>query len=463
MNKNWITQQLLQLIDGVLVCLAFWITSATRNPIRELLGMSSIDGEPIAELGIIFLIAIPLIPLILEARGFYRHLYSFKKSLKSAIAGSTLAFFILFALLIAIRSPVQSRYFLLGLPPVLLTLLMIRSQLIILYHKNIAINDARKTSVQLIGQENEITEFLSDLTEEEKNSWDIQESIDLDTVHVSDLVDLIQERSVALVIILASNTEFRRVSSTVELCEAMGIETMLASNFLRTKTFTPEIEQIGGKTMISLRSTPSMSYSLIAKKLLDRVGSLLLILATSPLWAFAAVGIRLKSPKGPIFFKQQRAGLYGRPFTMWKFRTMHPDAESMREEIIKEHGNQMDGPVFKLDDDPRVFSFGNILRKTSIDELPQLINVLKGEISLVGPRPLPLVEVEGFQKSKHRRRLSMKPGITCFWQAGGRNSITNFEEWVEMDLKYIDNWSFLLDLKILVMTIPAVLFSKGAK
>lgn len=142
---------------------------------------------------------------------------------------------------------------------------------------------------------------------------------------------------------------------------------------------------------------------------------------------------------------------------------MVPNAEELLEKIKREHGNQMEGPVFKLDNDPRVFPFGAMLRKLSIDELPQLVNVLIGDMSLVGPRPLPLYEVEAFAEFSHRRRLSVKPGITCEWQAGGRNKISSFEAWVEMDLRYIDNWSLWLDLNILMRTIPAVLFGKGAK
>jgi lipopolysaccharide/colanic/teichoic acid biosynthesis glycosyltransferase len=142
---------------------------------------------------------------------------------------------------------------------------------------------------------------------------------------------------------------------------------------------------------------------------------------------------------------------------------MVPDAEALLEKIKAEHGNQMDGPVFKLDRDPRIFPFGAWLRKLSIDELPQLLNVLTGDMSLVGPRPLPLYEVAAFSELAHRRRLSVKPGITCEWQAGGRNKITSFEQWVEMDLRYIDNWSLWLDFKILLKTIPAVLLGKGAK
>jgi lipopolysaccharide/colanic/teichoic acid biosynthesis glycosyltransferase len=145
---------------------------------------------------------------------------------------------------------------------------------------------------------------------------------------------------------------------------------------------------------------------------------------------------------------------------MWKFRTMHMDAESKRAEL--ESLNEMNGPVFKIKDDPRIFGLGRWLRKTSIDELPQLLNVLWGEMSLVGPRPLPVYEIERIEKHAQRRRLSVKPGLTCLWQVTGRNGIKNFEEWVALDLKYIDNWSLWLDAKILVQTLPAVLRGLGA-
>ena len=146
---------------------------------------------------------------------------------------------------------------------------------------------------------------------------------------------------------------------------------------------------------------------------------------------------------------------------MWKFRTMCADAEQLRDELASR--NVMRGPVFKVEDDPRVTQFGKWLRRTSMDELPQLYNVLKGEMSLVGPRPLPLYEVEKFERTAHRRRLSMKPGLTCLWQIRGRNKVTDFRDWVRMDLEYIDNWSVFLDLYILVRTIPVVLAGSGAK
>ena len=215
--------------------------------------------------------------------------------------------------------------------------------------------------------------------------------------------------------------------------------------------------------MLVFRSTPELSWQLFAKKLVDIVGALTAVILFSPFWIVAMIGIRLASPGAPVFFTQQRAGLYGKPFRIFKFRTMVPDADKMLDQIKEEHGNEVDGPAFKLASDPRIFSFGQFLRNYSIDELPQMINVLKGEMSLVGPRPLPVHEIAAIEKSSHRRRLSMKPGITCIWQISGRSDITDFEEWVKLDLEYIDRWSLWEDFRILFKTIPAVLFSKGAR
>jgi lipopolysaccharide/colanic/teichoic acid biosynthesis glycosyltransferase len=241
------------------------------------------------------------------------------------------------------------------------------------------------------------------------------------------------------------------------------VEAWISASFIRTQIARPVFDSVGSKPMLVLRTTPELSWELMFKGLFDRSAALLIIICTLPLWIFAIIGIRIQSPGAPAFFSQLRAGRYGRPFRMWKFRTMVPNAEELLDQVKEEHGNQMDGPVFKLDRDPRIFAFGEFLRKLSIDELPQLLNVLKGDMSLVGPRPLPLYEVEAFCEITHRRRLSVKPGITCEWQAGGRNTITSFEQWVEMDLRYIDNWSLWLDFIILLRTIPAVLFRKGAK
>jgi exopolysaccharide biosynthesis polyprenyl glycosylphosphotransferase len=193
---------------------------------------------------------------------------------------------------------------------------------------------------------------------------------------------------------------------------------------------------------------------------MDFVGAAILLLFVLPIMAVAAVLIRLSSP-GPVLFRQQRAGLNGQPFTMLKFRTMVTNAEQLKQELAAL--NEMSGPVFKVTNDPRITPIGRFLRKWSIDELPQLLNVLRGEMSLVGPRPLPVDEVRRFDDPAHRRRLSVKPGLTCLWQVSGRNDVKDFKEWVRLDLEYIDNWSLWLDLKILLRTIPAVFAGTGAK
>lgn len=194
------------------------------------------------------------------------------------------------------------------------------------------------------------------------------------------------------------------------------------------------------------------------KRLLDVALASLLLFLLSPLLLAAAVLIKLTS-EGPIFFAQERLGLNKRRFRIFKFRTMVAGAERQQAEL--EHLNEVEGPVFKIKCDPRVTLVGRVLRKTSVDELPQLLNVLRGEMSLVGPRPLPVRDYEGFDQDWHRRRFSVRPGLTCLWQISGRSSI-GFDKWMELDMQYIDEWSLWLDLKILAGTIPAVLKGAGA-
>jgi exopolysaccharide biosynthesis polyprenyl glycosylphosphotransferase len=200
-------------------------------------------------------------------------------------------------------------------------------------------------------------------------------------------------------------------------------------------------------------------WQLAAKRALDVALAGFGLVALAPLFALIALAIRLDSP-GPVFFAQERVGLNKRRFRMHKFRTMVADAESRMREV--EHLNHMQGPTFKLKEDPRVTRIGRFLRRSSIDELPQLWNVLRGEMSLVGPRPLPLRDVEGFEEDRHRRRFSVRPGLTGLWQVSGRNELS-FETWMELDLRYIDGWSLGLDLQILMRTIPAVLSGRGAE
>jgi exopolysaccharide biosynthesis polyprenyl glycosylphosphotransferase len=241
------------------------------------------------------------------------------------------------------------------------------------------------------------------------------------------------------------------------MCEELGIRTRVAMNFFPNRVARIEIEELEGIPFLTFTTTPSNETQLAFKRLLDIAIAMLLLGLSLPALLIAALGIKFSSP-GSVLFKQERIGLNGRIFMLYKFRTMIEDAHERRGEIA--HLNEMSGPVFKAKSDPRITPIGRILRKFSLDELPQLWNVLKGDMSLVGPRP-PIPEEVASYHRWHRRRLSMKPGLTCLWQISGRNNI-DFDRWMQLDLQYIDNWSPSLDFKILLRTIPAVLSGRGA-
>ena len=216
--------------------------------------------------------------------------------------------------------------------------------------------------------------------------------------------------------------------------------------------------QFEGEYFLTLYTGTIDGWPAVVKRAIDFVLSLAMILLLAPLFLVVALLIKTTSP-GPVFFLQERLGLYKRRFRICKFRTMDPDAEAKQAAL--EHLNEVDGAAFKITNDPRITPIGRILRKTSIDELPQLFNVLKGDMSLVGPRPLPVRDYEGFDQDWHRRRFSVRPASPVCGRCGGRSNVS-FDKWMELDMRYIDNWSLALDFKILVLTIPAVLRGSGA-
>ncbi|MFC1620956.1 sugar transferase [Candidatus Omnitrophota bacterium] len=248
------------------------------------------------------------------------------------------------------------------------------------------------------------------------------------------------------------------IEESLLACEVQGVKTNLAADFFNMKISSWSSGEVGGVPTLGFNTTVGEEWQLLVKRLSDILLSLAGIVITLPILIGTGIAIKILS-RGPAIFKQTRSGLNGRRFVMYKFRTMVEGAENGLDKL-RTH-NEMDGPVFKMNRDPRVTGFGKFLRRSSIDELPQLFNVLKGEMSIVGPRPPIPSEVENYQIWQ-RRRLSMKPGLTCLWQINGRNNV-DFEEWMKLDLKYIDNWSLALDLKILLKTVPAVLFSIGAR
>jgi exopolysaccharide biosynthesis polyprenyl glycosylphosphotransferase len=247
------------------------------------------------------------------------------------------------------------------------------------------------------------------------------------------------------------------IRSIVSLCEEQGITVRLASTVADPTFAKAQVDEVDGRPVITIFTGPPDSLPLAIKRMIDLTLSLVALLALAPLFALVAIGIKVDSD-GPVFFAQERVGFNRRRFKAYKFRTMVADAE--RQQSVLEALNEAEGPIFKIRQDPRVTRAGAWLRRLSLDELPQLINVVRGDMSLVGPRPLPLRDVSRIDVTAHKRRFSVKPGITCIWQVNGREP--RFEDWIKADMAYIDNWSLGLDFKIILKTIPAVLSGRGA-
>ncbi|MCU0305564.1 MAG: sugar transferase [Thermoanaerobaculales bacterium] len=272
-----------------------------------------------------------------------------------------------------------------------------------------------------------------------------------------DLGSILQRLVVDEVIFVLSRRQLEEFEDSFLLCSELGIRTRVALSFPHMKARVI-LEEVEGIPLLTFTNTPGAVFPLFVKLLADLVISTALLIVLSPLLALIGLTVWLTS-KGPMLYRQRRCGLNGRRFTLYKFRTMYEGADRRLDEVA--HLNEVNGPAFKARRDPRVTPVGRWLRRWSLDELPQLVNVLKGEMSLVGPRPPIPEEVERYERWQ-RRRLSMKPGITGLWQVSGRAGIDDFSDWIALDLRYIDQWSLWLDLKILLKTIPAVLFARGA-
>ncbi len=295
--------------------------------------------------------------------------------------------------------------------------------------------------------------FLSQTPEEVGNQLDEARVIG----SLEDLQKIISTNPIDEVHIALPLLNLDTITSLLEICEEQGIRTRVMMDLYSPTISQVHLEDFRGTPMLTFTASPMETWEMVVKETIDRVGAFVMILLLFPLFLFLSLCIKLTS-KGPVFFVQERVGLHKRRFLIYKFRTMVHNAEELLESL--QYKNELSGPVFKIKDDPRCTFVGKLLRKTSLDELPQLINVVKGEMSFVGPRPPLPSEITQYEPWQYRR-LSMKPGISGLWQVSGRNTL-DFDKCMKLDLQYIDNWSLKLDFIIILRTLPAVLLGRGA-
>ena len=459
-----------QLFDLLLMILAFKLAFFLRKPAENL------------EINYTFILLLALICCHASLRfyGMYAPLanQSFlritSKIIKSVLTGTAALIFLIYLLHVTDVSRLLIGYFVLlliffllaekGLIYSLLTYNRHREYVV----RTVLIIGSRSRSIDLISQIKQNPEAgyrirgcLETTDQGDRVGLEICNGVTvIDTMENFDKI-LLQE-AIDEIIFALPLKKVDNIRDYIVFAEQMGINVHIMPDFqIQQIQYRPETGKLSLSHFLhlptlTLSSTPSHDTALFIKAVIDYAACIIGILILSPLLIFIAICIKNTS-RGPVFFTQTRCGLNGRQFSMYKFRTMVENAEELKVEIAS--ANEMDGPVFKIKDDPRVTRIGRLLRKTSLDELPQLFNILKGEMSLVGPRP-PLPEEVAQYDIWQRRRLSMKPGLTCIWQVNGRNGVS-FEDWMKMDLEYIDNWSLLLDFKLLFLTIKEVLLGGG--
>lgn len=458
-----VRMQVHELVDACLFAVSFWLAFVLRsNPsIISMFSLQHVDAVANTEYIWLYLLLIPASPMILEAHGFYNRpllcsrattAWLLFKSCVFASLGMVLVLF-LFRIYVA-------RFVIIWFGCISFVLVFIKEEILFWIWSNRMSQTQYRRHFLLVGAGGEIGRLRRELNALMKTGIDVVAELNLNEITVPQLVEALHEHSINGVVLSANRSHFEQVEAAIRACELEGVEVWLVADFFKLQISRTHLDDFHGRPVLVFRSAPDESWQSMTKIFVDFLGALFLLLLSSPIMIVCALAIKLTSP-GPVLFRQQRSGLNGRPFTILKFRTMVTNAEQFQHELAAM--NEMSGPVFKVTNDPRITAIGKLLRKFSLDEFPQLFNILNGEMSLVGPRPLPVDEVKRFHDLAHRRRLSVKPGLTCLWQISGRNNVKDFKDWVRLDLEYIDNWSLWLDFKILCRTVPVVLTGAGAK
>jgi exopolysaccharide biosynthesis polyprenyl glycosylphosphotransferase len=456
--KQEISKDLPMLADGILMGLFLWISYTLRVCFNGLPSLFT-DIPPFSDFLWMEVVVIPLTPLILDLNGYYENPLgrSFQNMLSRMFKTSIWLILIITLGSILSKLAVPSRsvliiFIILAPNALALRLFITRKYLIRKYELG---ELGEETAV--IGTLLDTDIFLSKLNPQEKLAFRIKHRFNINEIDYKEIRKKLREHPVGRVIFVTA--ESPKNGDLPPDCEAEGMEVWIVSNQINGIIGIPHVSSVGTSRVLIFHRNRSEAWYQLTKRFFDIIASLFALILLSPLLLGIVLSIKIISP-GPVIFKQVRSGKRGKRFTIFKFRSMVVNAPELHDDL-NEH-NEMDGPVFKISKDPRVTPLGAFLRRSSLDELPQLFNVLRGEMTLVGPRPLPDYETSKIEASTHRRRLSVKPGLTCLWQIHGRSSITSFDDWVNLDLKYIDKASFALDLWIILRTIPVVIFRSGA-
>jgi exopolysaccharide biosynthesis polyprenyl glycosylphosphotransferase len=459
-------QQFLQIIDAGLICASLWIAHALRFYfLNKIEWFDDYPLEPqFANCYWMMALALPLGPIALDYLGVYQihPPASLSRCVRRIAEALFLVLLAIFTCVVVFRIPQNTiSRAALGIFFILAAgLLSTRAALFILWLRQRGSRLHLRQYILLCGLRQDREHWKQRFLSEPGKNFDIRAEFDLREEGLERFIETLHAETVDIVVFSLDENIIPQVREALLACEAEGIEAWVSADFIQTLFTHVQFDQFAGQPLLIYRTVPAISWELVAKRLLDLgCAFILLVVGAIPMLVIALL-VRYTSP-GPIIFSQNRSGLHGRPFRMYKFRSMVTNAEQARAEL--ENLNEMSGPVFKVKNDPRVTPLGRWLRRTSLDELPQLLNVMRGEMSLVGPRPLPVYETANFGDVSQRRRMSVRPGLTCLWQVRGRSQINDFKDWVRLDLEYIDRWTLWLDLEILLRTVPVVLFGWGAK
>lgn len=481
-ERDKIIRRATRLLDALVVAVSFFAAIFLRNYFHsfykfDLIPSVQVIGTPVIlrQYLPIFLLLLPLWVLMLSMSGLYQSFrtHSFlemtwiiiKSAIFSALAFGSLAFIL--------KIQFVSRVFFVIFIGMASGLLILEKWLIffVISHR-VRQSGYNYRRLLMVGTGPRAERFVVMLRKHPEWGFQISGLIDDESSRVGkdffgikvigvlkDIPEILREKIIDEVIFIVPRMWLERIQESIADCELQGVKASVAADLFELKIARARQTDWDGFPLMVFETTFGREWQLFIKRAVDLIASVLGLIILSPVLLVVSLLIKIASSPGPVFFKQERVGLNGRVITLYKFRSMFKDAAEKQAEL--EYLNEMDGPVFKIRNDPRITPLGRILRKTSIDELPQLFNVIMGHMSLIGPRPPIPEEVEKYEVWQ-RRRLSMRPGITCLWQAGGRNKVS-FERWMDLDLEYIDNWSLWLDFKILMKTIPVVLFGIGAR